>query len=50
MFLISSEAGGAVIRTLLERWAGHERFLDPERVLRGCRLRKEGGRLFADDA
>lgn len=45
----ATEAGESAIHALLEPWPGHERFLDLERSLRGCRLRKDGGRLFAEE-
>ena len=45
----ATEAGESAIHALLEPWPGHERFLDLERALRGCRLRKDGGRLFAEE-
>jgi glutathione S-transferase len=43
----ASAKGRAAIESLLAPFPGSERFLELERALRGCRLRKEGGLLYS---
>ncbi|MFP6664051.1 MAG: glutathione S-transferase family protein [Deltaproteobacteria bacterium] len=45
----ASEGGATAIENLLAPFPGAERFLELERALRGCRLRKEGGLLYSID-
>ncbi len=42
-----SAAGRGAIEALLARFEGGQELLDLDRILAGCRLRKEGGRLFS---
>lgn len=46
---VATPAARISIETMLKDFPGHRNFLELERALRGCRIRKEGGLLFSEE-
>ena len=46
---VATPAGRISVETMLQDFPGHRNFLELERALRGCRIRKKGGLLFSEE-